>query len=190
MADEERIARGRMGRVDRQPQHLRDTINRMDREGAHQTDILDTINPEVVAAGEAPISAASLSRYLTRPSRRALAENARAAAVIAEALAQPVEDGIRIDRSLQNLCQQELMGLLLRLREEDVPLDERAELVNQFSLNAQRLARQAHFTDRREREARAEERAAARDRATRAARTASVPEDKVAAIREAIEGVE
>ncbi len=190
MADEARVARGRMGRVDRQPQHVRDTINKMDREGAHQTEILDAVNPDIVAAGDDPISPASLSRYLTRPSRRALAENARAAAVVAEALAQPAEDGIRIDRGLQNLLQQELMALLLRLRQEELPLDERAELISQLTLTLQRNTRATHYTDRREREVRAEERAAAIDRASKAARRANVPEDKVAAIREAIEGAE
>lgn len=181
-----------MGRIDQLDEDLRDLVHRMLRAGRTQKDILASLNGALGEREEAPVGAASLNRYVNRPAIREIAERSRIANQFGEAVGRAGDEdgGTRLDRGLVNFGQTLAMETMAALDQADLPADEKLEALKVFSLVTRRLNSSAAQTDARERAIRAEERAAAIKSAGAAARKAGVPADKVAAIREAIEGAE
>ena len=64
MTEQDRITRGRMGRIDRLTADLRDALHALLRAGKTQREILDIMNGKLAELDEAPLSAAGLNRYV------------------------------------------------------------------------------------------------------------------------------
>ena len=186
---ENRITRGRVGRIDQLDEDLRETIHRMLRAGSTQKRIGEVVNAALEERGETPISLASLNRYTNRPAIRALAERARMACEIGAAIARSADEGggAELDRGLVQAGQTLAMEALAEVDWQGFSDEDRLKMVANFGLAVRRFAASAAVADARERAIRADERAAANERAGKAARKAGLSADAAAAIRAAIE---
>ena len=167
MTDQDRITRGRMGRIDQLDEDLRETINRMLRGGNTQKRILEIVNASLEDREEAPIGAASLNRYVNRPAIRALAERARVACEIGDAIAQSTEEGrgAKLDRGLVQAGQTLAMEALAEIDWTGFEAEDRVKMIANFGLAVRRFAASQALADARERAIRA-------DAATKAAKAA------------------
>ncbi len=177
--------RGRMGRVQRLPQPIKDRLDELLRAGVPQRDILRRLEPLLAAAGERPLSAAGLNRYATRVERAG--RRIREAREVADAWtakfgAQPAgEVGQHVVELLRVLA---FEAALHHGDGDGGPVD--AEQLNALALAVQRLERTAEIGARRLRAIRRE----AADAAGREARRQGLSADAAAAIRAAVEGAE
>ncbi len=186
MADPGRVTRGRMGRVDQLRETLRDAIHKSLRAGVPQKTILQEVNAALAESGGQPISAASLNRYVNRPAIRALAERARIACEIGDAIARSAEEGggTNLDRGLVQAGQTLAMEALAEIDWDGFEPEDRVKMVANFGLAVRRFAASAAVTDARERAIRAE----VAERVTEEAKRQGLSPDTAAAIRAAIEG--
>ena len=197
MTDQGRITRGRMGRIDQLDEELRETVHKMLRAGRTQKDILAVLNTELGSREEAPVGAASLNRYVNRPAIRALAERARVACEIGDAIARSAEEGggTNLDRGLTQAGQTLAMEALAEIDWAAFDPEDRVKMVANFGLAVRRFAASAAVTDARERAIRAEaaEKAsqAAAEAASREAANAGAPfsPEALRRIREEVYGI-
>ena len=190
MTEEGRITRGRVGRIDQLDEGLRETIHKMLRGGKTQARIVEVVSTALAERGEPPISAASLNRYINRPAIRALAERTRIACEIGEAIARTAEEGAgaKLDRGLIQAGQTLAMEALAEVDWQGLEDEDRVKLVANFALAVRRFNASQVVVDARERAIRADERAAANERANKVMHRRGLSADATAAIRAAIEG--
>ena len=188
MTDQDRITRGRMGRIDQLDEGLRDLVHRMLRAGKTQKDIRGTLNAALAERGEAPVGAASLNRYVNRASIREIAERSRIANQFGEAVGRAGDEdgGTRLDRGLVNFGQTLAMETMAALDQADLPADEKLEALKVFSLVTRRLNTSAAQTDARERAIRAE----VTEVAVKEARRQGLSAEGAAKIRAKVQGAE
>ena len=158
MTNQDRITRGRMGRLDQLDEDLREAVHRMLRAGKAQKQILGILNAALEERSEKPIGAASLNRYVNRPAIRALAERARAACEMGAAIAQSAEEGAgaNLDRGLIQAGQTLAMEALPAIDWDELEPEDRVKLIANFGLAVRRFTNAAAVTDARERAIRAE----------------------------------
>lgn len=178
---DERVTRGRMGRIQQLPQDLQDLLNRLLREGVTQAEILRQLNPLLEQRGERPVSRSGLNRYTTRMAAfgHRMKEAREAAEVwVAKFGEQPTGDiGAAVIEMLRALA----FDLSLSMQDAD---EVDPDALNTLSIAMQRLERAAQTSAKREREIRAESAQAGE----KAAKEAGLSPDTAAAIRAVIEG--
>ena len=188
MTDQDRITRGRMGRIDRLEAEHRDTLHALLRAGKTQREILAIMNEVLAEHGEEPLSAAGLNRYVNRASIREIAERSRIANQFGEAVGRAGDEdgGTRLDRGLVNFGQTLAMETMAALDQADLPADEKLEALKVFSLVTRRLNTSAAQTDARERAIRAE----VTEVAVKEARRQGLSAEGAAKIRAKVQGSE
>ncbi len=188
MTEAGKVTRGRMGRIDQLREDLRDAIHKSLRGGVPQKTILQEVNAALAESGDKPISAASLNRYVNRPAIRALAERARIACEIGDAVARSAEEGggTNLDRGLVQAGQTLAMEALAEIDWDGFEPEDRVKMVANFGLAVRRFAASAAVTDARERAIRAE----VAEVAAKEARRQGLSAEGAAKIRAKVEGAE
>ena len=186
MTDQDRITRGRMGRIDQLDAEHREVLHKMVRAGKTQREILSTMNEVLAEHGEEPLSAAGLNRYINRASIREIADRSRIATQFGEAVGRAGDEdgGTKLDRGLVNFGQTLAMETMAALDQAELPDYQKLDALKVYSLITQRLNRANVWTDARERAIRAEGATAA----AKEAKKRGVSDDAVAAIRAAVQG--
>ena len=199
----DRVTRGRPSRIEGLPDAIRDAIDRALRSGLTQAEILRRINPDVEAAGEAPISRSGLGRYASGLAEDIAAAGAeirqtRAAtqALIAQFGERPAGEigalNIEILRTMATRA-------VLRAREAgldpETDLEDLIDMVGDLARAIDRMERASATTARREQALREAFAAEAADRAAEAAETAAresghaLPAEVLARIRRDVYGI-
>ena len=182
------MTRGRMGRIDQFDADIREAILKALRAGKTQREILATTNETLAARDEKPIGAASLNRYVNRPAILALAERARIACEIGDAIAQSAEEGggANLDRGLVQAGQTLAYEALQEVDWTGFDDEDRVKMIANFGLAVRRFAASAAVADARERAIRAE----IAETAVKEARRQGLSPDGAAKIRAKIQGSE
>ena len=178
--------RGRMSRIQRLPDPIRDRLHALLRGGVAQADILARLAPLLAEAGEQPISRSGLSRYATRleaAGRRLREMREISDAWVARWGEQPSGD---IGRHVIEILRGIAMDLAARASDAD-PDDDAVGRLGELALAVQRLERAAGISDQRARAIRAEARAEAAQTAEQTAAAQGLSAEGAAAIRAAIE---
>lgn len=188
MTEQGRVTRGQMGRIDQLDGDLRETIHKMLRGGRTQREILAITNEALAERGEKPVGAASLNRYVNRPAIRALAERARLACEIGDAIAQSIEEGrgAKLDRGLVQAGQTLAMEALAEVDWQGLDDEDRVKLIANFALAVRRFNVSQAVVDSRETAIRAE----VAEVAVKEARRQGLSDEGVAQIRAKVEGSE
>lgn len=177
---DERITRGRMGRIDALDADIRALVDKHLPTGLALTEIRRRVNAVLEERGEKPISYSSLNRYASRMERQG--RRMREAREMAKVWAPRGEDDDDdLTALMVNMLQSAAYDGMVRADDESAePVD--PDTINRYSLALQRLARAKEISARREREIRAESAAAAEQ----VARDSDVRGDVLAAIRQVI----
>ena len=151
---DERVTRGRKGRIDALDDDVQDLIHRHLRGGLPLTEICRIVNGRLKAAGDQPISYSSLSRHAQKIER--IAWRVRKAQEMAQALRTGFGEDADEDMTaaMVKMLQAEVLETVVRMRDEEGSVD--ADTVNQLALGMQRLARAAEISAKRAREIRRE----------------------------------
>ena len=175
-----------MGRIQRLPQGLRETIDRLLAEGVPQTEIRAQLEPLLARIGEAPLSAAGLNRYAAK--WEGIDVRIRAARAIAAAWRD--RHGERPETELGQVMVQTVQTfafeLTQRLGSGETEPAELLAMLKDLSLLVERLERAAEIGTRRERELRT----LAAQAVGAAAKRLGLTADTAAQLRAAAEGPE
>ena len=181
-----RVTRGRPSRIEQLPAALKNTLDRLLREGVSQAEVLRRLNVDVTAADLPPLSRSGINRYTTgvaEMGQEVREIRAAADALVAKFGEQPTGEVGQLTVEILRT-----MSVKVALRARQLNLDDAGELaemtglINELALATERLERAAALGRKRESDMR---RAVAQE-AEREAKRQGLSADRAADLRRAL----
>lgn len=184
----DRPTRGRPSKIDQLPDHIKEQLDAMLRDGITQKDILAYINEKLSDEGEDTISYSSLNRYSTR--MESIGKEIREAREVADVWVarlgtKPSGD---VSNLLMEMLRTQAFKLMVRLSEDpDAMMD--PDMLKDLALGIQRLESAAMQTHKREKDIRKAFAEEAANQVESEAKAAGLTSDAINKIKNGILGI-